>query len=480
MLLGGIILGAPIGCQDDPVDVEPMPHRIEMEPDAVTLLLGDTLRMGVIVVSKHGVPVEVQGSWFSTDSTVVLVDTTGLTVAVAEGHAQVSFEAAGLIASADIEVSARELQWTAASAGCAVREEQLYCWGWGTDGLGAPVAMLPSERFVQVDHNNGHACAVAVNATIYCWGSNIYGQLGDGTTVDHQSPARVSSEHRFVHVAVGIQHTCGLTVDGSAYCWGNNTFGQLGAADNGERCDHHPCRRLPVRVQFDQHLTAIDAGGYDRVGLESRGFGATCAIGEDGRGFCWGANTQGILGDGLPLPDDGTFSHSSIPMPIAGGHEFAAISVGGVHACGVTIGREVYCWGSNGDWQLAAEGLPHEPPTLCRAADVVWTCSSTPVLIDLHGAAIGVAAAGLHSCARLWHGGVQCWGINTLDNVNLAGSEPQNHFRVPTEVANGRTFLQVSGRGTVTCGISTAGDVVCWGAGHNPQVLRAPVLPPSP
>jgi len=80
-----------------------------------------------------------------------------------------------------------------------------------------------------------HTCAVLTDRTAYCWGQNLHGQLGDGTTQNRSSPAAVSGGVEFVALFAGGGLTCGFGRDGSEYCWGLNQSGQLGDGSRTNR-----------------------------------------------------------------------------------------------------------------------------------------------------------------------------------------------------------------------------------------------------
>ena len=86
-----------------------------------------------------------------------------------------------------------------------------------------------------------HTCGFTTAGAAYCWGFNIYGALGDGTTTDRSSPELVAGGVSFAAVSAGDGHTCGVTAAGAAYCWGDNSSGQLGDGTTTNRL-------TPVRV----------------------------------------------------------------------------------------------------------------------------------------------------------------------------------------------------------------------------------------
>ena len=131
-----------------------------------------------------------------------------------------------------------------------------------------------------------HTCAILDDGSVSCWGSNNYGQLGDGTTTDRNTPTQTSSlgtDRTAVAITAGDYHTCAILDDGSVSCWGCNNYGQLG---DGTTTD----RNTPTQTSSlgtDRTAVAITAGAYH-----------TCAILDDGSVSCWGDNGYGQLGDG--------------------------------------------------------------------------------------------------------------------------------------------------------------------------------------
>jgi alpha-tubulin suppressor-like RCC1 family protein len=138
---------------------------------------------------------------------------------------------------------------------CALTTDgAVHCWG--SNGVGqlgrgpvdsaslplpAPVTAPGGLRFREVSAGSLFSCAVAVDGRVLCWGSNAWGQLGDGSTTDRAAPSAVASTRRFVRVSAGTTHACAVAEDGATLCWGDNRRGQLG---NGDTIPSS----LPVRV----------------------------------------------------------------------------------------------------------------------------------------------------------------------------------------------------------------------------------------
>ncbi|MBI2060176.1 MAG: hypothetical protein HYT87_10430 [Nitrospirae bacterium] len=179
-----------------------------------------------------------------------------------------------------------------ASAGKAV-----VCWGLNANGqLGdgtntnrsVPVAVssLTVNLVYQIASGGSHTCARMINDTVKCWGKNDGGQVGDGTTTDRNFAVAVTSlTSGAVYLAAGGAHTCTLIDDGTVKCWGKNVKGELGDGSTASST-------IPVTVSSLTNVIAI-AGGED-VGA---GGGHTCALISDGAVKCWGANASYQLGD---------------------------------------------------------------------------------------------------------------------------------------------------------------------------------------
>lgn len=228
---------------------------------------------------------------------------------------------------------------------CLVSSGTVYCWGRNDAGqlgdgtttdraMPAPVASL--TNVVQVVAGARHACARDNLGNVYCWGAR--GLVGDGTTdVDRTTPV-MAAVHSYALVA-GSRHTC--TTDrstGTILCWGANDHGQLG---NGTTTNSPS----PTRLEFANsiYLAAGDAH--------------TCSLASDSTLRCWGYNAAGNLGDG-------TTEERHLPVAVIGLQRVRKFSAGGSHTCAVVYGSEVYCWGENQHGEL------HDGTTIDRATPV--------------------------------------------------------------------------------------------------------------
>lgn len=165
-----------------------------------------------------------------------------------------------------------------------------YCWGaQGDGGLRSsdppvirefPVVVPGGLTFASLAAGEYHVCGLTSSGSVYCWGFNAYGQIGDGTTIDRETVTAVSGGLTFATLTAGYYRTCGLTTAGAAYCWGYDGL-------------NHPAGTYAV-------ATPLAVGGPNFTAL-AIGFDHTCGLTAGGTIFCWGSNDSGQLGDGTTV-----------------------------------------------------------------------------------------------------------------------------------------------------------------------------------
>ncbi len=175
-------------------------------------------------------------------------------------------------------------------------------------------------------------CAFSLTVQIFCWGSNLGGQLGDGTTMNRSNPVRAGEIVDAIAVSTSGPATCALRSNGEVMCWGSGRGLGAGRTDN----DPEP---TPQTVIGLADVFAIDGADFGIT---------TCAIhGPERAVVCWGQDLAAYA-------EHGTIEDSLAPYPveIAGLRGVADISVGGFHACVVLADGSVRCWGEDGYGQL--------------------------------------------------------------------------------------------------------------------------------
>jgi alpha-tubulin suppressor-like RCC1 family protein len=310
------------------------------------------------------------------------------------------------------------------------------CWGHNNAGqLGdGTTHSRPIAKFVKnttsgisaIAVGSSHACALTTGGGVKCWGSNTFGQLGDGTTTDRSIPVNVSGlSSGVIAISAAVAHTCALTSGGGVKCWGSNEFGQLGDGTNNYQSN------IPVNVfGLASGVNFISAGGSH-----------TCAVTTDGGLKCWGANYGGQLGNGIT-------GESNVPVDVSGlTSGINSVSAEGAHTCALTTSGDVKCWGSNSHGELGDGTTTNRLiPT-----DVV----GLPEIIQM------VSAGLQHTCALMTAGKAKCWGDNFFGQL---GNGTTTNSLVPVDVSgitnNGSTIEAGSAH---TCAVISTGGVKCWG-----------------
>jgi alpha-tubulin suppressor-like RCC1 family protein len=184
------------------------------------------------------------------------------------------------------------------------------------------------------------------------------------------------------------------------------------------------------------YATVITAGG-----------GHACALLNDGRVKCWGANDSGQLGDG-------TYTSSNIPVEVSGLTDVAAISAGGSHTCALLVSGEVKCWGYNNTGQLG---------------DGTKAMNAKPVSVVGLTNAIAISAGANHTCAITEEDGAKCWGKNIYGMVG-DGSITRTILTPVDVVGLTNNVLSISAGSEHTCAVTNNGSVKCWGRNDYGQV----------
>jgi alpha-tubulin suppressor-like RCC1 family protein len=313
----------------------------------------------------------------------------------------------------------------------------LYCWGANDSGqlgdgttvgrsIPAPVAMLGSG-VAEVSASDLFTCARKTDGTVWCWGNNASGQLGDGTTDDNLIPEQVVALGANVaQISTGDLFACARKTDGTVWCWGSGGF--LGDG-------------------VDSSLVPVQVASLGNTVVEiSCGDGTSCARKADGTLFCWGSNAFGAVGDGTTIDR---------PTPVqvtALANNVAEVSVGDVFACAREVDNSLWCWGTGGRGELGDHGTTdHFVPMLVR-----------PIT---GGTAFGIqlSANGQHACDIDANRALLCWG--SASSGEIGNNQIANAIVAPVTVTSlGMTAAEVTtGVNHDTCVRKVDGSIFCWG-----------------
>ena len=329
------------------------------------------------------------------------------------------------------------------------------CWTCG-DGrcdldLGESFDACPEDCGVKdISAGYAHVCAVRNDGTVWCWGFNDKGQLGDGTQENRSVPVRVNGLEDVKMVSSGHKFTCAVKNDGTAWCWGHNLHGQLG---------------IDTMTEEPDNITPIQVQGLDEVDVISAGGNHTCAVKNDGTLWCWGFNDRGQLGIGT-YGDD---AEALLPQHVPDLNSVLSISAGKRHTCAVDGDGDLYCWGANWSGQLGTGA----------AWDAVV---ASPAHVPQAGSTLSVSSATGHTCSINIAGSFLCWGVNDYGTLGN-GSTLEPNVPEPVMDPPGRGIL-ISAGPYHTCAIDNDESPWCWGnnmwgqlgqGSDGPEISREPL-----
>ena len=346
------------------------------------------------------------------------------------------------------------------------------CWGDGGAGqLGnglinaslTPVTTTGIGPISDIVAGESHTCAIlAADGSVWCWGWNVYGQLGSAVTTTvsggqsgSATPVKVPSfpptGTKAIALAAAYAHTCAALSDGSVWCWGSDTNEQLGLASmpatscNGNAyCSFTPLQvtGLPIQpalLAADYGNTFVISGSGALAGwgnplslgngnmsfamtpislalanvtamAGATGDTAACAIAA-GVAKCWGDDYYGEVGDGNFGSSMSVLSPATVMSSMGSTAQARLIAVGDTHACAAYSNATVWCWGHNDLGELGAT-------TTTKVGGGTNPGSAVAVRVSgLSLQATSLAAGGYHTCAVLQNGSVWCWGDNYVGDL---------------------------------------------------------------
>lgn len=357
----------------------------------------------------------------------------------------------------------------ASRSNCVVTtENRILCWVAGSTHAQGQIRELSGfTGTVRALVTGREICALNDSGTVFCWNSVVL--RPSAPTIPIVSGA--------VSMSIGGSHTCAAMADGRVLCWGYNSQGQLGDGTTEDRENPVVVTNLP------RNIIAVAAGQLH-----------TCALGRDGRVWCWGYNSHGQLGDGttqtrtspvavVDLPANmtgiaagyfhtcafiasggawcwGNNFHGSLgnneintyrtkPVAVTGLTGVTALTAGLEHTCALTVGGSVMCWGRDLEGQLGAGRL-------------LWSGTAQDG-VPLPGGARAITAGLQHTCAVTADGRVMCWGAeydkNLCDVLFLSRG-------APTAVASLTGITALDAGAGHTCALTATGGVFCWGENY--------------
>lgn len=430
--------------------VRPPVATVEVFAPIESLYLREEVRLQARALDASGI--ELPGlptAWSSSSLHTISVEPThGRATAHLPGTARIEATIAGVTGSIDLE--SIEVQYQSVHAGgvfeCGLTQAgEVLCTGFTPESSGSwtfrerPTPIASPVPLVALSLGMRHGCGLSAAGEAHCFGVDAYGELGAGTSPTFQPTFQpVATSLRFRSIHAGGNMTCALSTaeaGENAYCWGANFYGQLGLGNDVDTATPTP---IPGH--------RFDALALSRVNGEGA---SSCGRTEDGQLLCWGDNSTGQLGDG-------TNSASLAPLPVPWASDVDAFSIAALetsrngvmgHACALTSGQALQCWGNNSAGELGA-----------------GQASISLVPVTVPGQWISVhtmrdAAQGT-TCALDPQGAAHCWGTNVH---GILGKDAPALVPTPTPVLGAARFETLDVAPRKVCGMGRDGRAYCWG-----------------
>jgi uncharacterized repeat protein (TIGR03803 family) len=311
-----------------------------------------------------------------------------------------------------------------------------------------PSQPQPGTQWLSIATGGLHTAAVRGDGTLWTWGANGDGQLGDGTTTQRTTPGQVGSDSNWLKVTAGRSFTVALRAGGTLWAWGYNSDGQMG---NGVASSTD--QLLPMQIGTASDWADVVSGGYHVLARK-----------QDGTLWAWGYNFYGQLGDG-------TTTNRSTPVQIGTNTSWARVSAGWHHTVATQADGSLWGWGNNSFGQLG---------------DGSYTSRSTPVQIAAASSWKDVAAGSYHTVAIRADRTLWSWGYNFYGQLGDGGTSTRN---TPAQLgtadgwgrafaSNYSTLVSTQDGSLWSCGFGTRGGIgLAWRDAFTPALVLPGLAP---
>jgi alpha-tubulin suppressor-like RCC1 family protein len=312
-------------------------------------------------------------------------------------------------------------------------------WAWGRNDCGqlgdgsttsktTPVQVFGISHVMMIAAGLDHSIAIKVDGSVWAWGRNDYGQLGDGSTTNKTTPVQVSGLSNVTNIAAGFFHNLAIKADCSVWAWGlNSVCGRLGDGSNTSKSK-------PVQVLGLSHVELI-ATGQDH----------SLAIKDDGSVWAWGCNSYGKLGDG-------SATSKSSPVQVPDISDVKLIATGDNHSLAIKDDGSVWAWGRNDYGQLGDGSI---------------TNKSTPVQIPGLSHISMISAGNSHSLAIKSDGSIWAWGSNIFGQL---GDGSRTNIISPAQMTGLLHVSLISAGNSHSLAVKANGSVWAWGSNYSGQL----------
>lgn len=296
---------------------------------------------------------------------------------------------------------------------------------------------INAQCWQKVSVGDDYTLAIKSDGTLWAWGNNDAGQLGDGTTADKYTITQVETDNNWQSVSAGSNTSYGIKTDGTLWAWGNGGLGELGNGGFvfGEiGFDENNYSYTPIQVGSENNWLSVNAGTGHVIALKA-----------NGTLWAWGYNAYGQIGDGTG--SGGALNIKKYPTQIGTLTNWQYINCGFRSSFAIKSDGTLWAWGRNNFGQLGVgDNIDKNVPTQVGTSTDWQSISSN-----------GVATIAIKSNGTLWSwGGNQYWSLGT--------GEFSPNTNVPGQVGTASNWQSVSAGGQIKA-LKTNGTLWAWGEG---------------
>lgn len=283
-------------------------------------------------------------------------------------------------------------------------------WAWGTNSYGeigngtsnnfvySPIQIGTATDWVKIVAGHTHTLGLKSNGTLWAWGQNGSGQLGDGTTVDKTTPVQIGTATDWLIIVPGFTHSMAIKTNGTLWSWGSNGNGELGD-------ETYTAKSSPVQVGTSTNWVTVSTGKYHSKAIKS-----------DGTLWTWGSGIFGLHGDGTGNNNTG-FNKTS-PIQIGTATNWTSVTAGYETCTALKADGSLWVWGNNnygqvGDGTFVTRNIPIQNTTAVNCVAI-----ST--------------GRGFHDLALNATGEIWSWGLNVFGQL---GNATNTNSSIPVSIS---------------------------------------------
>ena len=286
------------------------------------------------------------------------------------------------------------------------------------------VKINSSSNWQSIEANYSHTLALKTDGTLWAWGNNEFGQLGDGTKIRKNQPTQVGSEMNWAYISIGLGHSLAIKTDGTLWAWGFNNYLQLGDGTNVDKT-------VSTKIGNDNNWETISAGNFNSFAIKT-----------DKTLWAWGYNNLGVLGDGTTV-------NKNIPTQMGTETNWLTISSKSNHTAALKTDGTLWAWGfnENGEVGNGTSGTGNFQMNRTKIGGSDWKSISIG-----YGFTLAIKTDG-----TLW-----AWGDNNFGQIGNGTNTDQN---IPLKIGTATDWRFISAGSSTSFAIKNNGDF--WGWGNN-------------